>query len=400
MNNFRFNIILKKYSNQSLCYLICIVLIGIFILSIYKNRFETIETSSSLVIPRRIIGSQNIETLPLPLQDGESKRTSDYILFKFLPETSHVRAADRMAFININKIDTSKLLRQYKFDGTYTRFDKAPISSKCMSIYPFDEDESYLVEQSNYQVVQLQTPYGNTPIALHGSGDALSDWLRDGASFEPQITEGLISALNTDPLLALFDFGAMLGFYTLHAALSGHFVISVEANIENARRLMKSIILGRLDHRVILFKNALWDESCKKVELQSSSKQDFSIGMISAGSNQSQSKLQTITLNDLLKVVILANIKKAVLKIDIEGSEYEALLSAGQLFDNIDIPIVFMEWLFYSPSFDRPVKHFKRKGEFIKNFFYSRGYKTYTTFSSTIPLTPEDNWPGNVVFKR
>ena len=49
----------------------------------------------------------------------------------------------------------------------------------------------------------------------------------------------------------------LLGFFTLHAALGGHYVISVEANIENARRLMKSITLGRLDHRVILFHNAV-----------------------------------------------------------------------------------------------------------------------------------------------
>ena len=41
--------------------------------------------------------------------------------------------------------------------------------------------------------------------------------------------------------------------------------------------------------------------------------------MISAASNQSQSELQSITLNDILNVVIMANIKKAVLKIDIEG---------------------------------------------------------------------------------
>ena len=82
------------------------------------------------------------------------------------------------------------------------------------------------------------------------------------------------------------------------------------------------------------------------------------------------------------------------------GSEYETLQSAGLLFDNIDIPIVLMEWLFYSPSFERPVKDFKRKGEFIKSFFYSRGYKTYATVSSEIPLNREDIWPGNVVFKR
>ena len=82
------------------------------------------------------------------------------------------------------------------------------------------------------------------------------------------------------------------------------------------------------------------------------------------------------------------------------GSEYEALKSAGLLFDNIDIPIVFMEWLFYSPTFDRPVKEFKRKSEFIKNFFYSRGYKVYRNASSAISLNREDMWPGNVVFRR
>lgn len=82
------------------------------------------------------------------------------------------------------------------------------------------------------------------------------------------------------------------------------------------------------------------------------------------------------------------------------GSEYEALQSAELLFDNIDIPIVFMEWLFYSPLYTRPVKDFKRKGEFIKNFFISRNYKVYSTASSTIPLNQNEEWPGNIVFKR
>ena len=213
MNGFGFNYILKKFSNQFLCYFICIMFIGLFILIMfYKSRCGTIDTPSSLVISNRILGSQNgFETT---LQNSESKRTSDDILFKLQAENivipSHIRAADRKSSIN-KMINMTKLSGQYRYNGTYTSLEKAEISSKCMSIYPFNEDESHIVERSNYQVVQLQTPYGNTPIALHGRGDALSSWLRAGSPFEPQITEGLLSALKTDPQLALFDFGAMLG---------------------------------------------------------------------------------------------------------------------------------------------------------------------------------------------
>ena len=34
-------------------------------------------------------------------------------------------------------------------------------------------------------MVQLQTPYDNKPIALHGHKDALSNWLRAGTPAEP-----------------------------------------------------------------------------------------------------------------------------------------------------------------------------------------------------------------------
>ena len=150
-----------------------------------------------------------------PAQDIETEEIRNDILFKMQPENntiqSFIRATKRKALINKITIDTSKLPGKYRYNSTDTNMEKMQISSECITIYPFNESEELVVKQSNYQQVRLQTPYGNTPIALHGAGDVLSYWLQSGVSFEPQLKEGILSFLNADPRLAFLDLGAMLG---------------------------------------------------------------------------------------------------------------------------------------------------------------------------------------------
>jgi len=58
--------------------------------------------------------------------------------------------------------------------------------------------------------------------------------------------------------------------------------------------------------------------------------------------NTCPSNVTTIVMDDLLEVV---DFRQAVIKIDVEGHECRAFFHADRLFDNINIPYVFMEWV-------------------------------------------------------
>lgn len=183
----------------------------IFIILVY-NLFEMFERKSSALY-HSPYGPANGPTTGLA-QDIKTEEIRN-VLFKIQPENrtiqSFIRSAERKSLINKIKIDPLKLSEKYRYNSTYTNMEKMFISSECMNIYPFNEGDKIAVNQSNYQQVSLQTSYGNTPIALNGAGDLLSDWLRSGVSFEPQLKEGMLNFLNTDPQLASLDIGAMLG---------------------------------------------------------------------------------------------------------------------------------------------------------------------------------------------
>lgn len=119
------------------------------------------------------------------------------------------------------------------------------------------------------------------------------------------------------------DVGANLGLYTVIAARNRNTVLAIEANPEVARCLRETLQANDLGDRVRVLNVAAWS---KNETLQFESTKDYSLGHVSSipwnldGRRVlSRSEVQGMTLDSVIEG------KPDLMKIDIEGSEPEAL---------------------------------------------------------------------------
>jgi FkbM family methyltransferase len=144
--------------------------------------------------------------------------------------------------------------------------------------------------------------------------------------------KSLISKISKGDVV--IDAGANIGLFTIIASIlvgkSGR-VISIEPDPENLKILKKNIQLNNLDNITIVDK-ALYKESGKKLRF-------YSNGIFSKIVESEKYEIrnyievETITLDDIISDF---NLRPNSLKMDIEGGEKFALLSARATFKNIN----------------------------------------------------------------
>jgi len=103
------------------------------------------------------------------------------------------------------------------------------------------------------------------------------------------------------------------------------------------------------------------------------------------------SQTSTVHLNDLLP---LMRSKAALLKVDVEGHEIKVFTesSAGQFFDQIDVRLVFMEWMWCKTDSPEIVRR-------LLDFFHKRNYAAFTVGNSRLQKQYR-NWPNDILFKK
>jgi len=228
--------------------------------------------------------------------------------------------------------------------------------------------------------------------------DSISGYLLAGIYYEEYAVSRFLRLLRLDRRLQLIDIGANVGVYTLPAARVTQ-VLAVEPNWRSMYRLAKGVYIGQVRPNVTLIHNAV-----------SNVRATFNMGVHPTNqgnaflinttkckatptnlSCNTLSPIRTILLNDLLP---LMRSKAALLKVDVEGHEVNVFTdsSAGQFFDQIDIPLVFMEWNLCK-------RHSADVVQRLLNFFYSRKYAAFNAYNSKL----DEHyycWPENVVFKK
>jgi len=82
------------------------------------------------------------------------------------------------------------------------------------------------------------------------------------------------------------------------------------------------------------------------------------------------------------------------MKVDVEGHEVNVFTNAtaGQFFDQIDVPLIFMEWGLVK-------KHSPEIIQRLLNFFFSRNYAVFDMNNSKLK-TSYTYWHGNILFKK
>ena len=228
--------------------------------------------------------------------------------------------------------------------------------------------------------------------------ETLSRFLLQGRYFEENVVTRFLRLLLSDRRLQLVDIGANVGIFSLPAARVSN-VLAIEPNKRSMYRLAKAVDLGAVSPNITLVHNAV-----------SNVRGTFKMGVYTFNQgntfliNTSKciatpvnkpcntlSPIRTIFLNDLLP---LMRSRAALLKVDVEGHEVNVFtdLSAGKFFDEIDIPVVLMEWLLCK-------RHSANVVQRLLHFFYNRNYTAFDMHSVKLK-THYFKWPGSVVFKK
>ena len=226
------------------------------------------------------------------------------------------------------------------------------------------------------KVMFNSTAVGQMPIYIHNPKvEGVSRSIFNTHNFDLHIFQTLFSLLQLDKETSLLDVGAHIGVNALQAAHYGRDVIAMEATTESTQHLCASAREGKVENKLTIIHNAVSNVHTT-VKFIHSWKGQFDGGFMDDGSDLRKLKvkwdgnifnfkkfesLETVTLDDLLKLPNICAFKKVIIKIDVEGSEHKAFLGAKKFFENVDVQGVLMEyrWHVTRPSKDVIVEFFE-----------------------------------------
>ena len=296
-----------------------------------KNHYllkELIEDFNKLNLTNLIINDP-VEFSGVPFSDKlKSSDANIYDYYYFNP----------IDFQNINdtQINNSKVYGVH-FWGT----TRSNMTNKKINIY--NENISLL----NEKIIGKKNIY----ICTHDIKDLISGNIITKGYWEPHITIKFIKILkNLDKNDIIIDVGANLGYYSLIGCAYGFEVIAFEPFEQNYNKFHASIILNSFHHKIKLYKKIVWKNNIDKKSLIIVPGPIVNFGCIAVSDDGNKAlpinlelgnnpKFRTISLDSL-------NIKKHIglLKIDVEGSEFEVIQGALDLIKKNYIKNIIIEF--------------------------------------------------------
>jgi len=225
----------------------------------------------------------------------------------------------------------------------------------------------------------------------------ITGFLLNGKYYESNEVRRFLRLLRDDPRLQLVDIGANVGIFSLPAARVSQ-VLSVEPNWRSMARLAKAVDLGAIAPNITLVHNAISDvRTTVNMSVHPNNQGHAFLAHTAKCASKRRTKCNTISLtktiilNDLLP---LMQSKAAVIKCDTQGHEVNIFtdLTAGEFFDNIEVPLVFMEWVLCKTH---PPSIVQR----LIDFFHSRNYTAFTEDNSKLE-SHYLRWPTNILWKK
>lgn len=298
--------------------------------------------------------------------------------------------------------------------------------------------------ESEYVQARQITAYGDLIIYVFGKEDLISSNLLESQTWESGQVHSILSLLKSDPEMGLIDIGCNIGTHTLPALLIGRRVVALDPNLKALRRLARSIRENRFQSSLVsLVFNGVSDRyeqmflsdganRANRGGARMQSREElFAEGGADGGGGRGRAldteggvqSVQSVLMDDLLDVTLF---QRAVLKMDTEGSEPEALRFANRLFQAIEIRVVFFEWgavalrtrrealrlrarahSHSSTSLNNteptePAEPSVSSAERVRTFFDSHCFAPFAFLEAQAPLAvaEQDSWPWDVVWKR
>ena len=155
------------------------------------------------------------------------------------------------------------------------------------------------------------------------------------------------------PNIEFLDLGSNIGCYSLYMAHEGIPVTAIDPLHSNMELISKSIIIGKLQDRMNLIWNAIADNhNIVKFIPDTNNVGGTRISDINPVENAAVMDVaRAITFDDLLP---LFRGKHIAMKMDIEESEYPALLGGEAFFQEVDVKVVQMEFMWHKKGKDGP----------------------------------------------
>ena len=233
----------------------------------------------------------------------------------------------------------------------------------------------------------------------------VSGGIRQHGGWELGWNKAIMDALTKYPNAAFLDIGANIGMHSLVAAKKGHQVVAVEPKLETIQRLHKSVNLNNLQERFTLVKNGISDVRTN-LTLYADDKNQGGSSIVSHMSGKRQT-IETIIFDDLLEVFPR---KEAVLKIDIEAAEPQALNVSRAFFQAVNVRIIFMEWMQLRDKYFLGINHDKagrnqaiamtdylRSFGFVPKIFQPNLFQSTNT-STSLFEKPMNQWPNDIIW--
>ena len=306
------------------------------------------------------------------------------------------------------KVDSEDAKREHNFLDDFSTYpcidgisvfapDRWATEGKCVRTVNITKSANKSIP--NHQCVNVRTAKGTViPICVYPA--AIDKWVSAnivrGVLWEVDLITKMANYIKLvkqkQPDIEFVDLGSNIGCYSLYMAHEGIPVTAIDPLHSNMELISKSILLGKLQDRVKLIWNAVADNhNTVKFIPDTNNVGGTRIKDINPVENVAVMDVaRAITFDDLLP---LFRGKHIAMKMDIEESEYPALLGGERFFQEVDVKVVQMEFMFHKKGKDGPK---------ILEFFSKKGFQPFRDLqkSLNLNLTQMLQWPNDVYFMK
>ena len=188
--------------------------------------------------------------------------------------------------------------------------------------------------------------------------------------FEPDETIEILNLLKDTDIF--INIGANIGYYCLHALNLNKYVIAIEPNDKNLKKLMLNVLVNKYDKNIEIYQSAVGSE----IGIQSlwGSGTGASLKKGWAGNSEFYSNLVPINTIDNIIAGRFEN-KRILILVDVEGFEYEVLIGARGVCSRQNPPQWVME---ITTTQNQPIENpFNINFKDTFDEFYQYGYRSF-----------------------
>jgi FkbM family methyltransferase len=221
------------------------------------------------------------------------------------------------------------------------------------------------------------TPFG----FMLASGSHPAYALMISGDFEVEETQLVVSLL--DIMDVFVDVGANLGYYSFFALQRHKAVLAFEPQAQNLQRLFRGLLLNGWENEAEVYPMALSSKP-GVLTLYGASGPSASLIPNWAGYSPRFTQVVPVTTLDTILAGRFAG-QRLLIKIDVEGAEYQVLEGAAAILDRSPKPAWLVEICFreFHPGGVNP--------NYLNTFrlFWNAGYRAYTAGTPCLPVSPE-----------